>query len=81
MFYYLDNFRTALRCLLQRYGELLSAAERQFIDQFDGLAPASQALLVRLIMRKGGLFRESNAYAEIGLYCCGRAITDRAALA
>jgi hypothetical protein len=67
VFYYLDNFRTALRCLLQRYSDLLSAAEWQFIEDFERLPRASQALLVRLIMRKGELFRESKiVYAEIG---------------
>jgi VRR-NUC domain/Fanconi anemia-associated nuclease SAP domain len=67
LFYYLDNFRTALRCIADRYYDLLSAGERQFIDQLERLPQSAQALLVRLIMRKGELFRESRiVYAEIG---------------
>jgi hypothetical protein len=50
-----------------RYCDLLCASERQFTDDFERLPQASQALLVRLIMRKGELFRESKiVYAEIG---------------
>jgi hypothetical protein len=67
VFYYLQNFRTALAWLTARYADLLSAPERGFIDEFAHLPPCAQALLVRLIMRKGELFRESKiAYAEIG---------------
>lgn len=65
-FYYLVNFKTVLAWLGERYGDLLSDDERAFIDAFDELSRASQALLVRLIMRKGGLFRRSRlSYPEI----------------
>ncbi len=41
--------------------------ERAFIAAFAELPEASQALLVRMVMRKGTLFREGKlAYAEIG---------------
>jgi hypothetical protein len=67
LFYYLANFWTALRCIADRYSDLLCAQERQFIETLAGLPQSTQALLVRLIMRRGELFRESKIhYAEIG---------------
>ncbi|MCU1717382.1 VRR-NUC domain-containing protein [Pseudomonas sp. 5P_3.1_Bac2] len=66
-FYYLANFRTALAWLSQRYADLLSIEEQAFIDHFALLAQPSQALLVRMIMRRGSHFRLSKlSYAEIG---------------
>lgn len=65
--YYLDNFRTALAWVSERYADLLDGQERTFMRQFGELAMPSQALLVRLIMRKGVHFRKGKlAYAEIG---------------
>lgn len=64
--YYLHNFCTALQWLTARYGDLLSDQETDFIREFAALPWASQALLVRLIMRKGPHFRASKIkYAEI----------------
>lgn len=66
-FYYLTNFRTVLDWVRQRYADLLSAQEREFMQDFCSLPQLSQALLVRLVMRKGPHFRYSKlAYAEIG---------------
>src|SRR5882724_3849714 len=66
-FYYLENFCTALVWLRQRYGDLLSDTEHAFIERFHELPRESAALLVRMIGRKGDLFRTSKlAYAEIG---------------
>jgi hypothetical protein len=66
-FYYLNNFESVLSSLLERYQDLLSAEERQFICQFRALPKVSRALLVRMIMRKGELFRAAKLnYAEIG---------------
>src|SRR3954463_60588 len=66
-FYYLTNFESAMRWLTMRYGDLLNAREHEFIQRFGNLARESKALLVRLIMRRGPLFRESKiVYAEIG---------------
>ncbi|MGO3862652.1 MULTISPECIES: VRR-NUC domain-containing protein [unclassified Halomonas] len=66
-FYYLTNFRFVLDWVGERHADLLSADERDFLDQFDNLPRASQALLVRMVMRKGELFRLSKlSYAEIG---------------
>jgi len=66
-FYYLNNFRAVLSSLEERYGELLSTQERQFITQFAELPKPSCALLVRMIMRHGMFFRLSRLhYPEIG---------------
>ena len=66
-FYYLANFQQALSWLGERYADLLSEAEQGFVQQFAAIPTASQALLVRMIMRKGPHFRTSKLdYAEIG---------------
>ncbi|TCF99119.1 nuclease [Paraburkholderia strydomiana] len=65
--YYLLNFERALAWLAQRYDDLLDASERAFLGTFARLPQASRALLVRMLMRKGALFRASRlAYDEIG---------------
>jgi hypothetical protein len=66
-FYYLNNFKTVLSSLEERYRNLLSADELHFIAQFAELPRPSCALLVRMIMRKGAFFRLSRLrYPEIG---------------
>lgn len=66
-FYYLTNFRFVLDWVGQRHADLLAADELAFLKQFDSLPQASQALLVRMVMRKGELFRLSKlSYAEVG---------------
>jgi hypothetical protein len=66
-FYYLDNFRQVLAWVGERHGDLLDDDERAFLDRFSQVPQASQALLVRMVMRKGTLFRASKLrYAEIG---------------
>jgi hypothetical protein len=66
-FYYLDNFHHVLEWIAQRYSDLLASEERAFIDRFRELPQASQALLVRMVMRKGALFRADKLrYDEIG---------------
>ncbi|MGH8420260.1 MAG: VRR-NUC domain-containing protein [Pseudomonas sp.] len=66
-FYYLENFRQVLSWIGQRYDDLLDDEERRFIEDFALLPQPAQALLVRMVMRKGVLFRASKlAYAEIG---------------
>jgi hypothetical protein len=65
--YYLHNFRQVLAWLGQRYADLLDPDEEHFIQQFDSLPQASQALLVRMVMRKGVHFRGAKLnYLEIG---------------
>jgi len=65
--YYLDNFRHVLSWVGARHHDLLNEAEQDFIATFPTLPQAAQALLVRMVMRKGELFRASRlSYAEIG---------------
>ncbi|MEG1767515.1 MAG: VRR-NUC domain-containing protein [Comamonas sp.] len=65
-YYYLHNFERALAWIEQRYSDLLDAGERDFLAQFGALAPLSQALLVRMLMRRGPWFRASKlVYDEI----------------
>lgn len=66
-FYYLQNFLTALLWVQTRYADLLNDDELRFIYAFQQLGKASQALLVRMVMRKGDHFRASKLiYPEIG---------------
>ncbi|ANF56576.1 VRR-NUC domain-containing protein [Halotalea alkalilenta] len=64
--YYLDNFHTLLDWVAGRYGDLLDDDERGFIVRFSRLPVAARALLARMVMRKGELFRVSKlVYPEI----------------
>ncbi|MEG1039701.1 MAG: VRR-NUC domain-containing protein [Pseudomonas sp.] len=66
-FYYLHNFEQVLQWIALRYTDLLDDGEQAFIQQFLEQPRASRALLVRMVMRKGQLFRPSKlSYAEIG---------------
>jgi len=66
-FYYLHNFRQVLGWVELRYADLLDPEERAFIAGFGQLPQAAQALLVRMVMRKGELFRTDKlVYPEIG---------------
>jgi hypothetical protein len=66
-FYYLDNFHTVVNWIGGRYDNLLDDRERDFIARFAGLPQSSRALLVRMVMRKGELFRSGKLrYEEIG---------------
>ncbi|MES2901690.1 MAG: VRR-NUC domain-containing protein [Pseudomonadota bacterium] len=66
-FYYLENFHRVLEWIEERYADLLTDDERSFIGMFHDLPQRSRALFVRMVMRKGTLFRASKLnYAEIG---------------
>jgi hypothetical protein len=66
-FYYLKNFELVLTTILERYSDLLLEEELRFITEFPQLPLASRALLTRMVMRRGDLFRASKLhYAEIG---------------
>lgn len=66
-FYYLENFAFVLEWVAARYVDLLDDEERAFVQQFPALPVASRALLVRMVMRKGEVFRSSKLrYDEIG---------------
>jgi hypothetical protein len=65
--YYLLNFERALAWVGERYEDLLDTAERAFLSAFPRLPEAARALLVRMLMRRGSLFRASRlVYEEIG---------------
>lgn len=65
--YYLVNFHQVLGWIAQRYDDLLDEQERCFIEVFATLPVSAQGLLVRMVMRKGTLFRASKLdYAELG---------------
>lgn len=65
--YYLHNFVRALDWLRTRYADVLGAPEQDFIARFAQLPEPAQALLVRLVMRRGPWFRAGKlAYDEIG---------------
>ena len=63
-FYYLRNFESALRWLSERYDDLMDGAERTFIECFGQLPRDSRAVLVRLIMRRGPLFRQFSRWPD-----------------
>ncbi|WP_454695022.1 VRR-NUC domain-containing protein [Achromobacter aegrifaciens] len=66
-YYYLHNFQRALTWVGDRYADLLDAAERRFMTDFPALPQASQALMVRMLMRRGPWFRAGRlVYEEIG---------------
>jgi len=66
--YYLANFRSVLAWILAHHRDLLTQAETDRLEQFDRLPRAAQALLVRLVMRKGALFRlDKLNYPELGV--------------
>jgi hypothetical protein len=66
-FYYLNNFQAVLSSIEERYAQLLSYEERQFMTRFRALPQTSRALLVRMVTRRGTMFRRSRLqYAEIG---------------
>ena len=66
-FYYLDNFQRVLDWIGERYGDLLDDGEQAFLTLFPTLPHNARALFVRMVMRKGNLFRASKlSYAEIG---------------
>lgn len=66
-FYYLDNFQRVLDWIGERYRDLLLEDELAFLAAFPTLPQNARALFVRMVMRKGSLFRASKlVYAEIG---------------
>ena len=66
-FYYLDNFQRVLDWIGERYADLLDDTELAFLAAFPTLPRNARALFVRMVMRKGELFRASKlGYAEIG---------------
>ncbi|HEV2610313.1 MAG TPA: VRR-NUC domain-containing protein [Noviherbaspirillum sp.] len=66
-FYYLDNFHHIVDWVRARYSHLLNQEEHRFVEGIASMPQASRALLVRMVMRKGPVFRASRlCYGEIG---------------
>jgi hypothetical protein len=64
--YYLDNFRYLLNFVSDQYAHLLHSNELAYTRDFQHLHRGCQMLYVRLIQRKGPLFRcDKLAYAEV----------------
>ncbi len=64
--YYLHNFRFMVDWVWNRYADLLTAQEQEFIQAFHQINHDAQCLLVRLSSRKGPLFRfDKLDYPEI----------------
>jgi len=64
--YYLDNFQTILDFVDSHYGDILSADEKSFSRSFRSLSVDARRLYVRLMSRKGPLFRsDALVYKEI----------------
>lgn len=65
-YYYLHNFQRALEVVADRYADLLDDQENRFLTEFARLPLPSQALFVRMGMRRGPWFRASRLqYEEI----------------
>jgi len=65
-YYYLDNFQRLCDTVEDQYGDLLSPAERAFLDGFAAAPRDVRGLYVRLVSRRGPLFRrEQLNYGEI----------------
>ncbi|CAM3624089.1 Fanconi-associated nuclease [Bordetella sputigena] len=66
-FYYLRNFQFALAWIGARYDDVLGAEERAFIAAFAAMPRSARALMARMLMRRGPLFRGGTLrYDEIG---------------
>ncbi len=64
--YYLENFEFLLNFVSERYATLLTAEESEFRQRFFSLSDPARKLYVRLVNRKGHLFRlDKLVYTEI----------------
>ncbi len=65
--YYLANFHELIDFVADSYADLLTAEEADFHATFHALEQNAQKLFVRMLIRKGNLFRASKLqYREIG---------------
>jgi hypothetical protein len=65
--YYLENFQRVVSWIGEHHDDLLTSPERDFLAAFDRVPEVSRALLVRMVMRKGEVFRTDKLlYDEIG---------------
>ena len=77
--YYLSNFIELIDCVYVQYQDLLAPVELQFYQQFHALSETAQKLYVRMLTRKGELFRASKlVYREIpDTMLAARELADR----
>ncbi|OEY66090.1 VRR-NUC domain-containing protein [Marinobacter sp. X15-166B] len=65
--YYLENMETVVNWVATHHADLLLASERARLREFSALSPPARALLTRLVMRSGELFRTDKLhYPELG---------------
>ena len=65
--YYLQNMETVVRWVLRHHRDLLTGAETDRLEAFLNLEVPARALMTRLVMRTGDLFRvDKLAYPELG---------------
>jgi DNA polymerase-3 subunit epsilon len=66
VYYYHDHFTEMLFFVSEIYGPVLSERHRAFLETFKTLSKDAQCLLIRMINRRGRLFRQGGfRYAEI----------------
>ena len=66
VYYYHDHFTEMLLFVSETYGAVLTECHRAFVRTFRALSKDAQCLLIRMINRRGRLFRHSAfRYAEI----------------
>ena len=64
--YYRDHFLEMVAFVTSVYGDMLGEAERDFIDDFNGLGVSAQCLFIRMSNRKKAVFSTADlAYSEI----------------
>lgn len=64
--YYVDNFEVILGTVAERYSDLLDDLESTFLKRFRDVSLQAKRLYVRLISRKGPVFRRDRlSYGEI----------------
>ena len=64
--YYLANFERLCATVLDQYGDLLNGDEQDFLARFGAADEEARCLYVRLVSRRGPLFRrEQLAYPEL----------------
>ena len=66
--YYLENMETVLGWVLSHHADLLTVEERDRLAGFQNLSLPARALLTRMVMRSGDLFRPDKLnYPELGV--------------
>lgn len=64
--YHIRNFETLLSSVLKKYADILTAEEQGYAKRYGGLSVQAQSLYVRLICRKGPVFRSDKLnYADV----------------